>query len=161
MVPQEIYEVLSAHFGEAVFGFESELAGDTTILVAASAISEVCKYLAETESLAFDSLMSLSGVDMGVRDEEFIVVYHLYAMRHRHKVVIKTAVPKDNPRLRTVEHLWKTANWHERETYDLYGIVFEGHSDMRRILLPDDWEGYPLRKDYKEPNFYRGMYVPY
>ncbi|MYF99827.1 NADH-quinone oxidoreductase subunit C, partial [Candidatus Poribacteria bacterium] len=61
----------------------------------------------------------------------------------------------------TVSHIWKTADWHERETYDLYGILFEGHTDLRRILLPDDWEGFPLRKDYQEPDFYRGMRVPY
>jgi NADH-quinone oxidoreductase subunit C len=82
-------------------------------------------------------------------------------MTHRHKVVLKTLVPKEDPHLPTVEHIWKTAQWHEREAYDLYGIIFENHSDLRRILLPDDWEGYPLRKDYQEPEFYRGMRVPY
>ncbi len=161
MRPEEIHELLSAQFGEAVLGFDAELAGDPSILIAAAAVADVCSYLAETDTLAFDSLMSLSGVDMNARDEAFAVVYHLYSMRHRHKVVIKASVPKESPRLPTVEHIWKTANWHERETYDLYGILFDGHSDLRRILLPDDWEGYPLRKDYKEPEFYRGMRVPY
>ena len=108
----------------AVLGFEAELAGDPSIRIAAASIADVCAYLAETETLAFDSLMSLSGVDLGARDEEFTVVYHLYSMQHRHKVVIKAAVPKAEPHLPSVEHLWKTANWHERETYDLYGIQF-------------------------------------
>lgn len=161
MKPEELFETLSEQFGEAVLGFDAELAGDPSIRIAAASVADVCAYLAETETLAFDSLMSLSGVDMGAREEELAVVYHLYSMRHQHKVVIKAVMPKENPHLPTVEHIWKTANWHERETYDLYGIHFEGHSDLRRILLPDDWVGYPLRKDYTEPEFYRGMRVPY
>jgi NADH-quinone oxidoreductase subunit C len=82
-------------------------------------------------------------------------------MRWGHKIVLKVDVPADHPRCRSVEAVWKTANWHEREAFDLYGIVFEGHPDLRRILLPDDWEGYPLRKDYQVPEYYNGMKVPY
>jgi len=159
--PEKIYEALVGQFGEVVLGFDTQLAGDPSIHIASSAIADVCQYLAGTDTLAFDSLMCLSGVDLSARDEELAIVYHLYAMRHRHSVVLKTTVPKTESRLPSVSHIWKTADWHERETYDLYGILFEGHTDLRRILLPDDWEGYPLRKDYKEPEFYRGMYVPY
>ncbi len=158
---EEIYEVLTKQFGEAILGFDAELAGDPNIHIAPSAIADVCQYLAETDTLAFDSLMCLSGVDLSAKDEDFAIVYHIYAMQHRHSVVLKTAVSKTDPRLSSVSHIWKTADWHEREAYDLYGILFEGHSDLRRILLPDDWEGYPLRKDYTEPEFYRGMRVPY
>ena len=93
-------------------------------------------------ALAFDSLMCLSGLDLNANDEELAVVYHIYSMRHRHSVVVKAMVPKTNPHLPSVSHIWKTADWHEREAYDLYGIRFEGHNDLRRILLPDDWEGY-------------------
>ena len=82
-------------------------------------------------------------------------------MVHIHQIIIKTIVPKESPRLFTVEHLWKAANWHEREIYDLYGVVFDNHSDLRRILLPDDWQGHPMRKDYQEPDMYRGIKVPY
>ncbi len=161
MNAEEIHQILSDKFGESVLGYDTELAGDTCIQIAPTAILEVCQYLAETDTLAFDSLMCLSGVDMGVKEEELSVVYHLYAMQHRQSIVLKTSVPKTDAHLPTVSHIWKTADWHERETYDLYGIVFEGHTDLRRILLPDDWEGYPLRKDYQEPDFYRGMRVPY
>ena len=161
MKPEEIYEALTTQFGEAVLGFDTELAGDPNIQIAATAIAEVCQHLAEAEALAFDFLMCLSGVDLNANDEEFAVVYHLYAMQHRHSVVLKVPVPKIDPRLPSVSHIWKTADWHEREAYDLYGIFFQGHNDLRRILLPDDWEGYPLRKDYKEPEIYRGMRVPY
>ncbi len=161
MTPEEIYKNLSDKFGDSILGLDTELAGDASINITPSAIAEVCQYLSENGSLAFDSLMCLSGLDLGVKEEEFSVVYHLYAMQHRHSVVLKTSIPKTAPHLPTVAHIWKTADWHEREAYDLYGIVFEGHADLRRILLPDDWEGYPLRKDYKEPDFYRGMRVPY
>ena len=161
MKPDEIYEILANKFGESVLGFDTELAGDPSIQIAPSAIADVCQYLAETDTLKFDSLMCLSGVDLSTKDEKFFVVYHLHSIQHRHNVVLKASVPKTDAHLPTVSHIWKTADWHERETYDLYGIFFEGHTDLRRILLPDDWEGYPLRKDYQEPDFYRGMRVPY
>lgn len=161
MKPEAIYEVLTQQFGDIVLELDTELAGEPNIRIAASAIADVCQYLAETDTLAFDSLMCLSGVDLNAKDEELTVVYHLYSMQHRQRVVIKTTVPKTDPHLSSVSHIWKTADWHEREAYDLYGIHFEGHADLRRILLPDDWNGYPLRKDYKEPEFYRGMRVPY
>jgi len=159
--PEEIYKILTDQFGDAVLGFDTELVGDPNILITPAAIADVCKYLAETDSLAFNSLMCLSGLDLSTKDEEFSVVYHLHSLRHRHNVVLKTSMPKTEAQLPTVSHIWKTADWHEREAYDLYGIIFEGHTDLRRILLPDDWEGYPLRKDYMEPDFYRGMRVPY
>jgi NADH-quinone oxidoreductase subunit C len=160
VTPQEIYTRLTDKFGESILSLE-EIVADPYILVAPEAIADVGRYLAEDDALAFDSLMCLSGVDLGTKDENFEMVYHLHSMTHLHKVVLKACVPKEDPHLPTVEHIWKTANWHEREVYDLYGIVFEGHSDLRRILMPDDWEGYPLRKDYKDPEFYRGMRVPY
>ena len=161
MKPEAIYEVLTKQFGETILNFDTELAGDPSIHITPSATADVCQYLADTDALAFDSLMCLSGLDLNANDEEFAVVYHIYSMRHRHSLVIKAMVPKTDPHLPSVSHIWKTADWHEREAYDLYGILFEGHNDLRRILLPDDWEGYPLRKDYKEPEFYRGMRVPY
>ena len=160
MTSQEIYTRLKENFGESILSLE-EVVGDSYILVIPEAIADAGRYLAEDEALAFDSLMCLSGVDLNVKDTDLAVVYHLYSMIHRHKVVLKTLVPKEDPHVPSVEQIWKTAQWHEREVYDLYGIIFENHSDLRRILLPDDWEGYPLRKDYQEPEFYRGMRVPY
>ncbi|MCZ6680496.1 MAG: NADH-quinone oxidoreductase subunit C [Candidatus Poribacteria bacterium] len=160
VAPQEIYTKLKDRFGEAIRSFE-EVVADPFIVAAPESIADVAQYLAEDEELAFDFLMCLSGSDLSVKDTTLEVVYHLSSMTHRHRVVLKVIVPKENPHVPTVENIWKTANWHEREAYDLYGIVFDGHSDLRRILLPDDWEGAPLRKDYKEPDFYRGMRVPY
>ena len=162
MTPQEIYEHLKDKFGESIVSFEEAIA-DPFIVVAAEPFAVIAQYLAEDEGLAFDFLMCLSGVDLGPKDSNYYVVYHLYSMTHRHKLVLKIALSKEEeePHVPTVEHIWRTANWHEREAYDLYGIIFDGHSDLRRILLPDDWEGYPMRKDYAEPEFYRGMRVPY
>ena len=83
----------------------------------------------------------------------------LYSMKHHHRYTLKCRLPRENPAVHTVESVWGVANWHEREAFDMFGIVFEGHSDLRRILCPDDWEGYPLRKDYKFPKSYRDMPV--
>ena len=160
MTPQEIHTKLKEKFGDSILSFETPV-GDAFTVVAPESVAQVAQHLAADEALDFDFLMCLSGVDLGVKETNLEVVYHFYSMTHRHNFVLKALLPKEKPHLPTVEHIWKTANWHEREAYDLYGIVFEGHSDLRRLLLPEDWEGHPLRKDYKEPEFYRGMRVPY
>jgi len=108
------------------------------------------------ERLSLDHLELLGGVDYKDRIE---VVYILYSMKHRHRHTLKCRLPREAPRIHSVESVWSVANWHEREAFDMFGIVFEGHSDLRRILCPDDWEGYPLRKDYQFPKIYRGMPV--
>ena len=160
MTSEDIYTKLKEEFGDSIFSLE-EVVLDSFILIAPDAIADIARYLVEDSELAFDSLMCLSGVDLGVKEENLEIVYHLFSMTHRHTVVLKVHLPKEDPHIPSVEDIWKTANWHEREAYDLYGITFEGHSDLRRILMPDDWEGHPLRKDYKDPEFYRGMRVPY
>jgi len=86
-------------------------------------------------------------------------VYVLYSMKHRHRYTLKCPISRETPSVPSVESVWGVANWHEREAYDMFGIVFEGHSDLTRILCPDDWEGYPLRKDYEFPKSYQGMPV--
>ena len=160
MTSEDIYTKLNEEFGDSILSLE-EVVLDSFILIAPDAIADIARYLVEDSELAFDSLMCLSGVDLGVKEENLEIVYHLFSMTHRHTVVLKVHLPKEDPHIPSVEDVWKTANWHEREAYDLYGITFEGHSDLRRILMPDDWEGHPLRKDYKDPEFYRGMRVPY
>ena len=160
MTSQEIYTKLKDKFEDSILYFQEAVA-DSFGLIEPEAMSDVAHNLAEDDALAFDSLMCISGVDLGVKESDLEVVYHLFSMTHRHKIVLKVVLPKENPHVPTVENVWKTANWHEREAYDLYGIVFEEHSDPRRILMPDDWEGHPMRKDYKDPEFYRGMRVPY
>ena len=89
--------------------------------------------------------MCLSGADY---KDRFEVVYHLYSMENKHKITLKATVDRNNPEIDSVAGIWATADWHERECYDLVGIKFIGHPDRRRILMPEDWEGHPLRKDY-------------
>ncbi len=156
MSPAEIHQRLKDRFGEAILDFQ-EAAIEPTVKVAAGNIAEVCAFLRDEADLRFDSLMSLSGVDDPSGD--LVVVYHLFSMVHRHRIALKVYVSRDNPVVPTVEHVWSAANWHEREAYDMVGVVFDGHPDLRRILCPDDWEGFPLRKDYEVQEYYRGMKV--
>jgi NADH-quinone oxidoreductase subunit C len=154
---KEIHDRLLEKFGDTVVG-EVQLEGcdPPAIYAAAGKIAEVLQFLRDDEALAFDSLMSLSGVDF---DDRIEVVYHLHSMEKRHKIAVKTKLDRERPRVPTVESLHPVANFHEREAFDLLGIVFEGHSDLRRILLPDDWPGHPLRKDYTYPDEYHGIKI--
>jgi len=159
MNPKEIYQDLEVSGKILVDQMEvisKEEAPELVLKVAAEAITDLAPYLCNSEKLHFNSLMLLSGLDLG---EELQVVYHLFSMNHKHKMTIKVHVPKDDPHVPTVSKVWPTANWHERETYDLIGVEFDGHEDLRRILLPDDWVGHPLRKDYEFPKDYRGIPV--
>ncbi len=146
MSPEEIHQRLKGEGYEVTY---QSTAPDPHIVVPREKLRDIAAYLKENPDLAFDSLMCLSGVDRG---EELEVVYHLLSYKHRHRVTLKVRLPKDNPVVPTVSSFWPTAEWHEREAYDLVGMRFDGHPDHRRILLPDDWEGHPLRKDYAPPD---------
>jgi NADH-quinone oxidoreductase subunit C len=119
-----------------------------------SAIVEVCRFLRDDDATAMDCLNNQSGVDYKDRIE---VVYHLFSYRHRHGAILKVRLPRENPSVVSVEPVWSSANWMEREIFDLLGVTFQGHSDMRRILMPEDWPGWPLRKDFVEPLEYHGI----
>jgi NADH-quinone oxidoreductase subunit C len=153
---KEIFDYLCTLFPELDLHFDESV---PCIQVPPEAIKEVGLQVRDDQDLQFDALMCLSGVDNA--DGTLGVVYHLHSMQLGHKLTLKVTVPTDNPHAATVERVWRTADWHEREAYDLIGVVFDGHSDLRRILLPDDWEGHPLQKDYEVPEFYLGMKVPY
>ncbi len=121
--------------------------GEVTAIVAAASIVDVCSFLKNEEG--FDMLADLCGADRGPEeDPRFEVNYHLFSTVHHSRLRLKVLVSEDAPSVPTVAYLWKTANWHERETYDLFGVKFEGHPDLRRILLPSDFDGHALRKDY-------------
>ncbi len=155
MKAEEIGALLSEKFGARIL--ETKASGLSPFSVVEPAdILSVCRFIRDDDRLAMDHLECLAGVDYKDRVE---VVYVLYSMKHRHRYTLKCRLPREGPRLSTVESVWGVANWHEREAFDLIGVVFEGHSDLRRILLPDDWEGHPLRKDYKFPTSYREMPV--
>ena len=159
MIPQQISEKLKTQFSDRILEVKAEGVPDPFVKVAAAAVADISKFVRVEPELRFDYLMCLSGVDLG--KNLLGVVYNLSSMTHHHKITIKVEVPAENPVVPTVSEIWPTANWHEREAFDLFGIRFSGHPDLRRILLPEDWDGHPLRKDYKVPEFYRGMKVPY
>ena len=156
LTTNEIFDHLAALFPEAGLSLDESV---PCVVVPAPLVREVALHLRDDEALRFDVLMCLSGVDNG--DGTLGVVYHLDSVPLRHKVTVKVAVPADNPHVPSCDRGWRIADWHEREAFDLVGVIFDGHHDHRRILLPDDWEGHPLRKDYQVPEFYNGMKVPY
>lgn len=154
----EIFNLLKEKFKDAITDLVDEPPSDPFINVNPEKLFDICLELRDNPELDFDYLMCLSGVDF---PEKLQVVYHLCSLKKKHKIVLKVTVPKENPRVPSVERIWRSADWHEREAFDLFGIIFEGHHNLIRILLPYDWEGHPLRKDYKEPETYHGIRVPY
>lgn len=158
MKPNEMFKELKVHFGEEVTELVENPSSDTYISVKPEKIDEICRFLRDNDAFKFDFLTLLSGLDL---KEKLGIVYHLYSMELKHRLVLKTEVPKDSPNLPSLVRVWRTADWHEREAFDMFGINFQGHHNLIRILCPYDWEGYPLRKDYKEPEEYHGNRVPY
>jgi len=121
--------------------------GDWTIVVPPAQIVAVAKWLRESPDAALDMCSDLTATDWPPRAERFDVVYNLYSSRHRHRLRVKARLAADTP-IASVTPVWPSANWLEREVFDMFGITFAGHPDLRRILMPPDWQGYPQRKDY-------------
>jgi NADH-quinone oxidoreductase subunit C len=142
---EKVVEKIKTKLPEAVRGTET-FRGEGTLLIKIEEILPVCRVL--RDELSFDYLVDLCGVDFYPREPRFEVVYLLGSMGTRDRLRLKVSVAGEKPRLRSVVSVWKGADWMEREAYDMYGITFEGHPDLRRILLTPDWEGFPLRKDY-------------
>lgn len=157
MTAQEIHESLTAKYAESVLAFE-ETVLQPFIQIKPDKIDIIAQFLRDDEQMQFDFMSCLSGIDTG---ENLGVVYHLYSTVQKHKIVLRVEIPKEKPDVNSVAQIWRTADWHEREAYDMYGINFINHPDLSRILLPDDWEGFPLRKDYKQPEYYGGLRVPH
>jgi len=156
MQAKEIYEIIKTEFGDSILGFNEATVGDSYIEVQSDKILDISLFARDNDNLLFDYLASLTGMDLG---DKLCVVYHLYSVKLNHRIVLKLYVPKDNTKVPTVERCWRTADWHEREAWDLMGIEFVGHHNLIRILCPYDWEGHALRKDYVAPEFYHGIKV--
>ncbi|KAA8484156.1 NADH dehydrogenase subunit C [Arcticibacter tournemirensis] len=161
---EDIKALLINKFGEGIIVGEDITGLQPALIISPERIAEVCLELRDNEKTWFDQLSCLSGVDYGIEENMFGVVYHLASIPYKTQLTLKVRKYHDRsrdelPSFPTVSSVWKTADWHEREAYDLLGIGFEGHPDLRRILLPDDWEGYPLRKDYKVQEYYHGIKV--
>jgi NADH-quinone oxidoreductase subunit C len=156
MDPQSIFNHLAAKLGEAVHGFTTEGTKDPYFKVVPARWVEVATLLRDDPALRMDFLQNLTAVDWP-KPSRIDVVYHLWSYPLKHGCVVKLELPRDKPQAPSVASVWKAADWNEREQFDLLGVEFLGHPDLRRIMLPDDWPGHPMRKDYKEAEQYRGM----
>jgi NADH-quinone oxidoreductase subunit C len=152
---EQIHQILSAQFGEAIGPLQPPKK-DPFCTFALARLVEICRSLKSRPELSFDFLEDLTATDHP-KQNQIRVVYHFYSYRHRHLFIAKAEVNRQEPELDSVESVWKAANWMEREVYDLFGVRFKGHSDLRRVLMPDDWIGHPLRRDYSEAGGYRDI----
>ncbi len=126
-----------------------EAASEVTIVARRDGLVELMTWLRDEPSLSFKYLSDVAGLDLGeFANPRFAVSYHLYSLEHNHRLRVKVFVDEDDASLPTLWYVWKSANWLEREVYDMFGVNFENHPDLRRILMPADYEGYPLRKDF-------------
>ncbi|MFQ5848763.1 MAG: NADH-quinone oxidoreductase subunit C [Candidatus Methylomirabilales bacterium] len=152
MTAEEILQQLQSRFQEEI-RTAAVRHGEACVTIRAERNLEICRFL--KEELGYDYLNCLSGVDW-IADNEMEVVYNISSLKQPGKITLRARVPRTEPVLSSVVPLWATANWHEREAFDLFGIRFDNHPDLRRILLPEDWIGHPLQKDYRDERF-----VPY
>lgn len=126
-----------------------EKANRPAVLVPAEIVPALAAWLRDDASLSFNMLCDHTAVDL-MAENRFELVYQLYSTAHRHYLAVFASIPRDNPQAPSVSPVWTIAEWQEREVYDMFGIFYNGHPDLRRILLDDDWQGFPLRKDYKD-----------
>lgn len=124
-------------------------------------ILKVCASLHQNSGTYFDMLSCVTGLDNGVEANTMEVIYHFYSIPFNQSLALKVVLPRTAPEVASITSVWKSANWLEREVFDMFGIVFKDHPDLRRILMPADWKGFPLRKDYKHEEYYRGVKIDY
>lgn len=163
MLIEKIKQLITDKFGAEVIAAEEVAQLQPSLTIRKEYIKEVCLLLRDHPETYFDFLSCLSGVDYGSSPKQSGVFYHLTSIPYKTQFTLKVLIDHpdngDLPSLPSVTDVWRTADWHEREAFDMVGIHFEGHPDMRRILCPDDWEGYPLRKDYQEAAYYQGIKI--
>jgi NADH-quinone oxidoreductase subunit C len=164
MTFEEIKNILVEKFGTEVVIKEDTSFVQPQLTINKEKLLEVCYVLHHDSSLFFDYLSCITGIDNGPEKGTMEVLYHFYSIPFDHHFILRIEIRRDVNALDEIPSLteiWKTADWHEREIYDMLGIKFSGHPDLRRILLPADWEGFPLRKDYKEQEYYHGIKVKF
>ncbi|MFQ5591670.1 MAG: NADH-quinone oxidoreductase subunit C [Phycisphaerae bacterium] len=164
MTPEQVSTLLRSRFTESVESVAVE-AARPYVQIAADHWPQVALFLRDDPALAYNLLRSISGLDL-LAENKLACVYDLMhvpldrptkLIRHTSEFAVRVVTDRENPVIPSVAHVWPAADWHEREAYDLLGITFSGHPDLRRILCPDDWEGYPLRKDYEFPLKYHDI----
>ena len=159
LASDQIHDLIKEQFGDSVVDDRRDVI-DPFLVVISEVIEDLARFARDDDRLDFDLLSLIAGIDYPADSPEvgkIEVVYCLDSTTQNHRLIVKALVPRDNPRIRTLEGVWKTADWHERETFDLMGVIFEGHHNLVRILCAEDWEGHPLRKDYVIPDTYRGL----
>lgn len=160
MTFSEITDLLVGHFGQDITPNTQNFQPYFTL--PAGRLVEFCQFLRDDDRLFFDLLACVTGIDNGSEVNTMEVIYNLTSIPYEHNLMLKVVIPRNAggnrlPSVPSVAHIWRTADWHEREAFDLVGIHFENHPDLRRILLPTDWVGYPLRTDYQEEEQYHGI----
>ncbi|MBD2702085.1 NADH-quinone oxidoreductase subunit C [Spirosoma sp. BT702] len=155
----EIADLLTIQFGDLQINTQNL---QPFLIVPTERLVAVCQFLRDDERLFFDLLACVTGIDNGLDANTMEVVYNVTSIPYEHNLMLKVVVPRNAggnrlPSVPSVAHIWRTADWHEREAFDLVGIQFENHPDLRRILLPADWVGHPLRVDYQEEEQYHGI----
>lgn len=154
LTEQDILNKIQAQFSDITIEWMDEENGDNYATVPHDKIDAILGFLKDDNDLFFDYLNNVSCLD---NKEQLEVTYHIYSYKHRHSFVLKVKTARENASVNTVSKLFGTALFQEREVYDHFGIKFTGHPDLRRILLPDDWVGHPLLKDYEEQEDYNGI----
>jgi NADH-quinone oxidoreductase subunit C len=147
MTNNEVVQKVKERFPESILEVY-EFRGDCTLVIRKDDIVRVAEFIKEDPDLAFDLIVDLCGVDMYRPEKRFEVVYNIYSIKNKRYLRLKVRVEEDHPVVPTVTGVWAGANWHERETFDMFGVKFEGHPDLRRMYLPEEFEYYPLRKDF-------------
>jgi NADH-quinone oxidoreductase subunit C len=161
MSAAELFSLLQVHFGtEKVLGLHQAESLQPQIIITPSALVEVAQLLRDDERFWCDMLTLVTGIDHGVESGKMSTVYHLTSILHGLQIVLRCELDRENPEVPSLANVWRAADWHERETNDLMGIIFTNHPDPRRILLPADWEGHPLRKDYSPAAEYHNIPIP-
>jgi NADH-quinone oxidoreductase subunit C len=158
IAPEELADRLRERFPDIV-----PARGEVTVTVPREQLLEALRWLRRERELSFDFLSDVSCTDWPGREPRIWMAYHLYSMRHRHRVRVKVGLPEEDLRVDSVTPDFPTADWQEREVFDFFGVLFEGHPELRRIIMPEGWEGHPLRKDHPLGGVdtqYKGAFVP-
>lgn len=155
------YDIVRERFGDAVSDFDANPTMPFFEVADVSKWVDIALFMRDHGRLAFNYMACLSGVDYPAEGQVGIVCNLESIGQHPHRIAVKVKCPRDGGSIPSVSCVWHTANWHEREAYDMFGMIFTGHPDLRRILCPDDWTGFPLRKDYQVQETYHGIKVPY
>ena len=156
MTSEQIKNRLSDQFKSSII--KNENLAEHQVEIKGEDWFDVATFMKNDPKLSFDQLECITGIDTG-EDGPLQTHYNLHSMEYRHKIEAVISHDRKDPKVASIEQLWRIGDWFERETYDMYGIIFDGHRDLRRMLLPEDWEGYPLRKDYEEQETYHGIVV--